>query len=194
MQFILNTSFDPHFCALLDTEGNIIAQNHWMIPREDGQHIWNFLQQNLPPEASLNFIGGVSGPGSFSSLRTAGAVLNALSFKFNIPVHQARADHVIQDFLKTENRAAEPFLLNSFSQRIFWPQTGELKVIDLNETPLPPNKSFITSWLPDAKKNDINQAEAIDPLGPQQTLLTTLKNTTPQAQFVPDYEYPPVQS
>ena len=194
MQFVLNTSFDPHWCALFSEAGELVAESHWNTPREDGPKIWEFLQTHLKPETQLTFIGGVSGPGSFSSLRTTGTTLNALAFKFVLPMHQVRADQAITDYLALEEREQESFLLNSFSQRVFWPQNGQLKVVDLSEERLPPNQPFITSWLPESKCAEINQSRDADPLGPQKTLLTTLKNTEPQPQFVPDYEYPPVQS
>lgn len=194
LQFVLNTSFDPHWCQLFDDQDKLMAQAHWSVPREDGQQIWNFLATHLKPQDTLTFIGGISGPGSFSSLRTSGAVLNTLSFKFALPIHQVRADQAILDYLASINRSQAPYLLNSFGQRVFWPQADELKVIDLASDTLPTNQKFITTWLPEAKRSGLNTAENIDPLGPQKTILETLKNTQPQAQFVPDYEYPPVQT
>lgn len=194
MKFILNTSFDPHFCALLDEDNQIIAKQHWQIPREDGQHLWAFLNQHLQPSQSLSFIGGISGPGSFSSLRTAGAVLNALSFKFNIPIHSARADYVIQDYLKTTPHANERFVLNSFSQRIFTIKNNQLTPVDLELNTFDSENKVITSWLPESKANHFKNSVQVDPLGPIQTLITTLESQSSQPHFIPDYEYPAVQT
>lgn len=194
MQFILNTSFDPHWCALFNPKNQLVAESHWDTPREDGRRIWEFLHTHLKPTDALTFIGGISGPGSFSSLRTAGTTLNALAFKFKLPIHQVRADQAITDYLLSIGRDQEPYLLNSFAQRVFWPQNGQLKVINLSEVKRPHNQSFITSWLPESKRDGLKPAADLDPLGPQKTLLQTLKNAEPQAQFIPDYEYPPVQT
>ena len=194
MQFVLNTSFDPHFCALFDDNNDLIAQSHWAVPRHDGQQIWEFLAQHLAPNDKLNFVGGVSGPGSFSSLRTAGAVLNALAFKYQLPIHQARADAVIIDYLKQEGRESENFLLNSFSQRVFWPQKKQLQVLELPAAASLVPTPVITAWLPAAKAEHFTSAPDIAPLGPRQTLLNTLKNSSVHENFIPDYEYPPVQN
>lgn len=194
MKFVLNTSFDPHFCALFDAQDNPVAKAAWAIPRQDGQAVWDFLNQYLPPDTTLSFIGGVTGPGSFSSLRTAGAVLNSLSFKFKIPIHQARADKAIQDYLNTTEHAQTPFLLNSFSQRVFVPQNGQLKVLEINQATAEIITPCITSWLPEAKATQIKNSVNTDPLGPLKTILGTLENSLPQPQFIADYEYPPVQN
>ena len=193
MKFILNTSFDPHFCALFDANDTLIAESNWMIPREDGQHIWDFLTAHLKPTGMLTFIGGVSGPGSFSSLRTAGAVLNALSFKFKIPVHQARADLVIKDYLQTQ-AVETPFLLNSFGQRVFTTQNNTLTPQDLSKNDINTDTQYITSWLPPNKSEHFKNTVSVNPIGPQKTILNTLQTQTPQPAFVPDYEYPAVQS
>jgi len=193
MKFVLNTSFDPHFCALFDDKNNLVAESHWMIPREDGRHIWNFLATHLPADHKLSFIGGVTGPGSFSSLRTAGAVLNALSFKFKLPVHQARADKIILDYLQTENQST-PFLLNSFGQRIFTLEKNILVPQDLSQNTLDSNTPYITTWLPESKADYFKNQIQVDALGPQKTILNTLQKQPSQPAFVPDYEYPAVQS
>ncbi len=194
MKFVLNTSFNPHFCLLLDSDNNLKAEAHWEIPREDGIHIWDFLKTNLPSDVELTFIGGVSGPGSFSSLRAGGAILNALAFRFNLPIHQARADQVIQDHLKDMNQDSTSFFLNSFGSRIFTVDHDKLRPIEISDESLDKSASTITSWLPPNKAKNFNNSIKVDPLGPQQTIINTLENTTGQKVFIPDYEYPAVQS
>ncbi len=192
MKFVLNTSFDPHFCALFDAQDTLIAQSNWVISREDGQNVWDFLKMHLPPETKVSFIGGISGPGSFSSLRAGGAILNALAFKFNLPIHQARADQVIIDFLENENLEGKAFLLNSFSDRVFTLENKHFVPQDF--TSLDPSIPFITTWLPANKATHFTNPISIDPLGPLHTILATLQKTAPQKGFVPDYEYPAVQA
>lgn len=194
MQFILNTSFDPHFCALFDDKNKLIAESNWMIPREDGQHIWDFINTHIKADTKLNFIGGISGPGSFSSLRTAGAILNSLSFKFKLPIHQTRADRAISDYLVTTQNTQTPFLLNSFGQRVFTVKNDKLIPQDLSKNLLDSNAPYITTWLPEAKAKNFTNTIETDPLGPQSTILQTLKKQSPQPAFVPDYEYPAVQN
>lgn len=191
MKFVLNTSFDPHFCALFDAQNTLIAGSNWMIPREDGQRVWDFLQTHLKPETNLSFIGGISGPGSFSSLRAGGAILNALAFKFDLPIHQARADQVIVDFLKSEKTENEAFLLNSFTDRVFTVEGANL--VPHSFTTLEPAGAFITAWLPTNKAAHFTNPISVDPLGPLHTILATLEKTEPQKGFIPDYEYPAIQ-
>lgn len=193
MKFVLNTSFDPHFCALFNKKSQLLFATHWHTPKEDGQRIWDFLNTHLNPAQSLNFIGGVSGPGSFSSLRTGGVILNALAFRFEILLHQARADRVILDFLNSQNINV-PFLLNSFSDRVFQLENQNLKATDINHLELNKNQTIITAWLPSQKAERFKNCITVDPLGPLETLLKTLEKTTPQNLFIPDYEYPAVQT
>lgn len=89
MLFVLNTSVDPHFCALFDEDHNLIDQVSWEDRKQDGSQVFEFLQKH--PE-NITFIGGISGPGGFSSLRAAAGILNALSFKYQLPIHQVRED------------------------------------------------------------------------------------------------------
>jgi len=192
MKFVINTSFDPHFCALFDAQNKLVAQTNWMIPREDGQQVWAFLKVHLPTDSKLSFIGGVSGPGSFSSLRVGGAILNALAFKFGLPIHQARADKVIKDFLESENLADIPFLLNSFSDRVFKVENETLMPVDFST--LDTGTAYITAWLPDIKAAPLKEAVSVNPNGPLHTMLDTLEKTNPQKGFVPDYEYPAIQT
>ncbi len=192
MKFVLNTSFNPHFCLLLDTQNKIIAETHWEIPREDGPKIWHFLKIHLAADTSLSFIGGVSGPGSFSSLRAGGAILNALAFRFELPIHQARADNVIQDYLASLNQTSTPFLLNSFGNRVFI--TGnDLHPVEISDNRLDKTAHVITSWLPENKAEKFENPITIDPLGPKQTIIKTLEKNKGQKTFIPDYEYPAVQ-
>jgi len=194
MKFVLNTSFDPHFCALFDETDQLLFSEQWIVPKEDGKRIWDFLQRHLTPESNFTFIGGVSGPGSFASLRAGGAILNSLSFKYGIPIHHARADKVIQDFLKEENKADQKFLLNSFSKRVFTIKNQELKATQLENSALDKTSPVITSWLPEIKASQFENRLEVDPFGPVQSILKTLANTTPEKIFVPDYEYPAVQN
>lgn len=192
MKFVLNTSFDPHFCALFDAQDTLIAESNWVIPREDGQKVWDFLKTHLTPETKISFIGGISGPGSFSSLRAGGAILNALAFKFDLPIHQARADQVIMDFLKSKKLESQAFLLNSFTDRVFTIEDKNL--VPQNFITLKPTDAFITAWLPKNKAEHFTNPVSVDPLGPLHTILATLERTAPQKGFVPDYEYPAIQA
>ena len=89
MLFVLNTSLDPHFCALFDKDQNLIDQVSWEDRKQDGRSVFEFLEKH--PE-KLSFIGGISGPGGFSSLRAASSILQALALKYDLPIHQIRAD------------------------------------------------------------------------------------------------------
>ena len=193
MKFVINTSFDPHFCALFNETNKLVASAHWMIPKEDGQHVWNFLKEHLT-DSPLTFIGGISGPGSFSSLRAGGAILNALSFKFKLPIHQARADVVIIDYLNQIGRADDKFLLNSFGQRVFTLEKESLQPHEAGMLGTQNKTPYITTWIPAPKAALFSSAPEVEAIGPLNTILETLEKTTPQPHFIPDYEYPPVQN
>jgi hypothetical protein len=194
MKFVLNTSFAPHFCALFNEDQKLIAQTHWQTPKEDGARVWNFLAQHLKTETHLTFVGGVSGPGSFSSLRAGGAILNALAFRFKLDIHQARADKIIKDYLVSINQFETPFLLNSFGQRVFTTKNNELDPVELKVLSASDKTGTITAWLPEDKAIQFSQSINVDPLGPLQTILETLDKSEGLTLFIPDYEYPAVQT
>ncbi len=194
MKFILNTSFSPHFCAFFDEKNKLLASTHWEIPKEDGQRIWHFIKEQLTPDSQLTFIGGVSGPGSFASLRAGGAILNSLAFRFKQPIHQARADKVIMDYLTSLNKAQTPFVLNSFGDRIFKIENEQLIATTLKSPDLNTKQATITAWLPKDKADIFTAPLHVDSLGPLETILETLEKTDAHPLFVPDYEYPAVQN
>ncbi len=193
MQFVLNTSFAPHFCALFTSSRDLIDKCHWDTPKEDGSRVWDFLNQHLEKNTQLTFIGAVSGPGSFSSLRAGGAIMNALAFKFDLPIHQARADLVLRDYLASIEVAEAQLVLNSFGNRIFISDSEDIKPIELESNNLNKTQPTYTAWLPENKANQFSSTIDVDPLGPLSTILETLKNQPGNQTFIPDYEYPAVQ-
>ncbi len=206
MKFILNTAVDPHFCALFDEQGKLIKQQEWTNRRRDGQEVYEFLQNRVrtPNKKSSNseitFCGGATGPGGFSSLRAGGGILNALAFSNKIAVHQVRADIWIKEFLKNsitrvpKNRTrVENFLLNSFSDGVFYREGEELVRVNVEEAV----KKFVDQevWvelLPKEKKEKFTKQSKIPFNNKEEVLLKVLENSQGKEQFEPDYEFPPV--
>ncbi|MCF7917979.1 hypothetical protein K9L27_03205 [Candidatus Gracilibacteria bacterium] len=203
MKFILNTAVDPHFCALFDENNELIERREWTNRRMDGREVFEFLNkfhlgfkkiQN--PGLSFTFLGGVAGPGGFSSLRAGAGVLNALSFSYKLPVHQVRADRWIQEFLRTQGENAQAFVLNSFSDGVFISEgenpNAPLQRVDVNEAVQRFSEPVFVGLLPIEKQKKFSKSLDIPFENTELALLTVLEKTNPQEIFLPDYEFPPV--
>jgi tRNA A37 threonylcarbamoyladenosine modification protein TsaB len=97
VKFIINTSFDPQFCALS-------IDNQWQTcffssKKKAGQETWEFLRDKNLEKLKLSFIGGVTGPGGFSSLRAASGILESLSLFYKLPIHQISTGEITQELL-----------------------------------------------------------------------------------------------
>lgn len=194
MKFILNTSLDPHFCALFDAQGVLVDSLRWEDRRKTGIFVWDFLEKNKISEYSMSLIGGISGPGGFSNLRGAAGILNALSLKFEIPVHQVRADFFVERLLKKNNFDHENFLLNSFSDGVFFQAknkdliriTVDKAVEEFKE------EALFVGFLPEVKQENFSKKITVNFEDIEKILLEVLAESIPQKQFVADYEFPAV--
>ena len=184
MKFILNTSVDPHFCALFDEANNLIERQTWENRKLDGQEMFDFLKNH---EGKITFCGGVTGPGGFSSLRAGGGVLNAVSVAHNIPVHQVRADKWIEQLLESRD-----FLLNSFSDGVFYQENDELVRITIDKAGDKFDQPMFVGLLPAEKQEKISKTFNHSLEGSEQVLLKVLKESESQEQFHADYEFPAV--
>lgn len=184
MKLILNVSIDPHFVALFDAQDCLVDQMSWADFKTGSRHVWDFLEKHQIK--SLDFVGGVSGPGGFSTLRVGGAILNALSLKYNIPVHQVRADKVVQALINSDN-----FILNSFGNGVFIVKSDDLERVEIDEiVEIFQQNPVFTDFLPDHKRSLFVPLELEYDL--IKTTLEVLKKQAPQKVFLPDYEFPPV--
>lgn len=185
MKFILNMSFAPHFVVLFDEKNVEIDRLEWEDFRAGSQHVWDFLgRHKIGTETKLSFVGGVAGPGGFSTLRVGGAIINALAFRFRLPVHQVRAD-VIARALTGGNG----FLLNSFGDGVFVPEGEELSRVAV--TQLKSDRPLFIDWLPPEKQDQFVpmkiEADVI------KTTLQVLQKAESRRVFLPDYEFPAVR-
>ena len=132
--------------------------------------------------------GGFSGPGGFSTLRVGGAIINALSFRFGIPVHQVRADMVARALLGHDD-----FVLNSFGSGVFVAKEKQLERVEaLEAVEKFQQKSVFIDWLPVDKKAHFVPIEIDKDV--IQTTLEILLKVPERTVFLPDYEYPAVQA
>lgn len=207
MHFIINTAVGNHFCALFDTEKNLVATHQWEINRRDGMEVFAFLESQTIYQKKITFIGGVTGPGGFTSLRVSSSILNALSFKYDLPIHQISAPEWVQDFLG-HNR----FVLNSFSDTVWVqskkcevgsPESGvisrtsmtdlELKRIPVTEAAeLFADQDVLAHFLPEPKKHHFSQLIDIKSGELPKRLLEALLKTEPKNYFKAFYNVSPV--
>ena len=203
MHFILNTAIDPHFCALFSEAGDLIEVKSWDVHRRDGQEVYDFMARHNFSNQSISFIGAVTGPGGFSSLRVSSTVMQALSLKFGIPIRQIRADAWARDLFGHEH-----FILNSFGDTVWLNKCANEKIReyannvkdDLARLPAKTiaeffeNESVATFFLPAEKaEHFINRSEqTYSDQQLAQSLLTNLQAQQPVKQFVPDYHFAPV--
>ncbi len=191
MKFIINTALDPHFCALFDDEDNVIEKVTWENRRKDGESTWNFLKKYDLSE--IDFVGGVSGPGGFSSLRAAAGILNSIAFANKLQVFQIRADKLIQEFLGAHNFEGK-FLLNSFGKSVFFvDNNGKL---EREEVTLVAEKykdrEVFAELLPEDKKALFKKTAPLPLDNLNQAMIKSLQKETPQKYFLPDYQFSPV--
>lgn len=192
MKLVLNTAIDPHFCAILDANNVVLKKKKWENRSRDGQEIWNFLNENRAQQIKFEMIGGVSGPGGFSSLRTSAGILNAIAFSQKTEIKQVRADLFVAAFLKSHGRE-ENFVLNSFGKAVFVQDGDKLQHLKIDEAvaKFKDEKVFV-GVLPEEKailfsnKIDLKFENTESLLG---EVLSTQKS---QKTFIPDYEFDPV--
>jgi hypothetical protein len=187
VKFILNTAVDPHFCALFDEKGGRLLYHEWENRRDDGTELWEFLKSH--DISNITFLGGVSGPGNFSSLRVGAGVLNSLAFSTALPVHSLRADYWQEELLDGEGEV----VLNSFGDSVWVRSEHELD----RKTPEEANLSFsgksaCVSWLSEEKAFYFHNKIAIDMSQSPEVLLHLLQKSEPHSQFITDYEVPPI--
>lgn len=191
MKLILNTVIEPHFVSLFDESGTLRETHTWTDKRKDGSEIFSFCQKHNISQEKITFLGGVSGPGGFSSLRVASCILNALSFTYDLPVHQIRAEIWAQKLLGHTD-----FFLNTFGQYV-WSISGEkLERIALSEANerWANTKKFL-GFLPPEKQSLLDKIlpMEVDVSSAAQMLFSCLEATSPQKSFLPEYDFPAVQ-
>ena len=193
MQFLINTSLEPFGCALIQ-DHKILEISLWDDFRKGGEASWEFLDTHKNLWSQITLIGGVSGPGGFSNLRVAGVILNALSLKLELPIHQVRADKVVESLLSSQNKEAL-FLLNSFGSAVFESDQGNLKRLELEQAVDKfGSTETCVSFLPTVKQAGFTKPIVIDKEQLYPCIGSIIQSVPPQSIFVPDYEYPAVQS
>lgn len=188
--FLLNLSIEPYFCALVTDNTSPIFKT-WQTGTQGSSIIWTFCQSHLSELETCRWIGGITGPGGFSSLRVTAEILEILQEKYNVPLRSVRADKVAQTYLERRDTKSD-IILNAFGNHIFHAtQTSqELELIDLEKASqlypqaflgfLPPHKQ--TSWGPTASScEDITIQDLIN------ASFDELNNRSDQTLFLPYY-------
>lgn len=187
MKFILNTTIAPHFCALFDSDNSLKEFFSWENARQDGAMIFEFFEKNISADSLICFVGGVSGPGGFSSLRVASGVLTACAIKYKLPIHSIAAEKWLS------NVSDKKLLMPSFGKNVWLVENEKKSLISLEE--IADFSEFDTRFLQEKQQRKITDSslprykfEAAD----ANFLLDLLEKTTPQENFVPAYSVPPV--
>ena len=192
MKLVLNTAIDPHFCAILKTDNTVLEKVSWENRRRDGEEIWNFLQKNKVQEIEFKMIGGVSGPGGFSSLRASAGILNAIAFSRKMEIKQVRADLFVAAFLRSQKQA-ENFILNSFGNSVFVLDGEKLKRLETEKAVVNfRNKPVFVDLLPEEKAKFFTNTIDLKFKNTESVLGEILSTQKPQKIFIPDYEFEPV--
>lgn len=188
MKFILNTAIDPHFCTVFDEKSAQVFHKEWRDRRRDGAELFEFLKQQ--DVSSFTFLGGITGPGGFSSLRIGTGVLNVLAFTTGLPVHAVRADGLQKALLSDRECAV---ILNSFGDGVWIQEGAELiRKTAFEASALFSSTPVCVSWLPPEKQKLFQNPVFIEMENAPKTLLQLLQETKEQDSFMPDYEVPPV--
>jgi hypothetical protein len=173
-------------------ENKIEYFHSWENRKLDGQEIFEFLDKHTSLRDKIDFVGGVSGPGGFSSLRSGAAIVNAIATAKGILSHAVRADRWIGDFLKKE-RGGVPFVLNSFGDGVFFPKDSELIRISLSDAVFQfQKKEVFVELLPEEKKNQFARPAKITHMLTSkeslESLIECLEKEPGKNLFIPTYE------
>ena len=188
MKFILNTSVRPHFCALFDDQDKLIDIQKWEEHRRDSEETFSFLKKNKADSLPISFVGGVSGPGGFSSLRVGAGILNALSFSKNIPIHSVRSDIWIRKFVGSDH-----FVLESFGEKVFVPENGKLTLTTIaNAVEKFRDQPLFVKILPEDRQKQFPKIMELSLEGMEKVLLSVLQQQDPQNIFLPEYLFPAI--
>jgi len=193
VKFILNVSVDPHFCAVFDAHDMLLRTHSWEDRKRDGEEVFSFLSTLHLETRPISFLGGVSGPGGFSSLRVGATILHALAFRFQLPIHQVRSEVWIQEFLKErEITPLPPIFLNSFGSSLFVFYNNNLVRLEKSLA----HQQFLDvpvflECLPEEKKEGFVPVRCPF-LETETSLLRVLTSAPAQTSFFPAYEFPPV--
>ncbi|PID70181.1 hypothetical protein CSB37_03325 [bacterium DOLZORAL124_38_8] len=187
MKFILNTTITPHFCALFSEQNELMQIRMWEQNKKDGDEVFAFFADYIKDDTTLTFLGGVAGPGGFSSLRVASGVLTACSIKYNLPIHSVLAETWLAEITDTD------FLMPSFGKNVWFVHNGtktlqsvfDFKGVDSVDVRFlqPKQQQKIM-----AEPQPLYRFSSSDVL----QLLLLLEANQPQAVFVPAYAVPPV--
>lgn len=193
MKFILNTALPPHFACILDEKGTVVDFLEWDSPRKDARILYDFLQKHRP--LSFDFLGGVQGPGSFSSLRTASGVLKVLSSFYEIPIFQVDAWAWIAFHLESFQKPSSDFVLPSFSDSVFLStefDRGHLDIAQAGE--ILKDREVFVDLLSESKRAFFPQKMKV-PFGREkyETLYEVLQKKEPTFDFFPHYNIPAVK-
>lgn len=183
MKLVLNTAFDPHFCAVFSEGNKLLDKLFWTERAKDGKNIYDFLAKQNP--AKISFCGGVSGPGGFASLRATAGVLTSISIANNIPIHQISAEELLANILGHED-----FLLNSFGQAVWKIEDSKISREFLKDIDL--NKEWFVDLLPANKQELFSRKIEHSLENIEQDLLENLLKKELQKVFIPHYEVAPV--
>jgi hypothetical protein len=187
MKFILNTSLDPHFCAIFSDKNELIEKLSWTDRSQDGLNIYNFLAKQNP--AKISFCGGISGPGGFASLRAIAGVLTSISIANDIGIHQISAEKFLFDILGHEN-----FLLNSFGQSVWRYSSLNDEISREFLADIDKNKEWLIDFLPENKQIGFSRKIEFPLKNIEEKLLESLQKMVPQKIFSPHYEVPPISN
>jgi len=192
MEFYLNFSLEPYGVSLFK-EGEIYAKEEWVDPKQGAQIVWDFLEKHKARVEDIKRIGGISGPGGFSSLRVGGTILNTLAYKLDQPIYQARADCIVRALAEAQDFKGQ-LVLNSFGKSI-WMIEGaaierrELEYLSLKEK----STHTATNFIPVTKSDSFENQGLLSMEQFWQILRSVLRRTEPFPQFIPEYEYPAVK-
>jgi len=191
VKFVLNLSLTPFFAAVFDEENILIEKIFCRELKNSSAKIWNFLQKFEIKKIAA--AGGICGPGGFSSLRAAATILNSIAFSQKISLFSMRADFFLKKILQQKNLKNVDFLLNSFSNNIFFRDKNEnLQQISVEIAAEKfRDQKFLVDFLPPEKQKFFRKINLkLENL--EKNLLKILLQQRPKKVFLPEYFFPAV--
>ncbi len=189
MKILINTAIKPHFCACVDTDERLLDVVFWDTPRQDGEHIYAFFKKHESLLSQITAIGGISGPGGFSSLRVGMLVLNTYRFVYGCEIYTVSADMCMQEY-KKNMPAHTVIVLNSFGKK-GWivKENGFVLVDDIAQWVSESSDRLCLDFLPFEKRNGRKNDVEVDTSAFPIMLYRALQKSNSVAAAHPEYGF-----
>lgn len=192
MILLLNVSVEPFFIALLQEDGVVFARAEIPNNKQVGEKIFEFCEAHKTYFPSLVWVGGVTGPGGFATLRLGASLISSLNLVHKTPIRSVTAFEWVSDGL-TQTPYSKA-VLNSFGSKVFLVEGMKNKAHELIDLDLVP---FLSEcWygsLPESKRTKLGLAKQKEILTAESLYKICIQKRDSE-KYVAEYYFDAVES